>query len=305
MVDLREVSKRLNPDVLFERSTLFFALTVVIVFLTLLVILVRGSELAMKTLSIDLFSSIWDPNTNRFGVLPLLFGTLYTSTLALVLATILGLGASIYLVEMAPRSLVAPLSTLIDLIASIPSVVIGLWGIFVLGPFLKRLNPIYEKLSFLPFLEGRMYSTLTYLTATIVLTIMILPIFISVAREVLAMVPSDLKEAMYSLGARRYEVILKVSIPMARRGILGGLILAYGRALGETMAVAMTVGSIPAITTNLLHPGYTMAAALANEFVEASSDLYLSSLIFVGLVLFLVSATVSAIGRAIILRWSR
>jgi phosphate transport system permease protein len=255
-----------------------------------------------------LTSSAWDPVKGEFGAAPAIYGTLVSSLIALVLATPLALGVSLFLSEIAPRRLRQPVAFLVDLLAAIPSVVYGLWGIFVLLPILR--DPV------MPFLRDTLelgatglFSGPAYgpsmLAAGIILAIMILPYIASVSREVLLAVPRSQREAALALGATRWEAIWGAVLPYARSGIVGGVILGLGRALGETMAVTMLIGNRPEIAASLFAPGYTMASLLANEFSEASSDAHLSALMAVGFVLFLITVLVNAIARWLVWQVSR
>lgn len=251
-------------------------------------------------------SSDWDPVAEQFGALPLIFGTLVSSIIALLIAVPLSLGVAIYLTEFAPAALRQPVAFVIELLAAIPSVVYGLWGIFVLIPFLKSsVFPfLRDTLGFLPFFQGTIYGP-SMLAAGIILAIMVMPYIMSVAREVLLAVPGTQREAALALGATRWEAVTSAVLPYARSGIIGAVILGLGRALGETMAVTMLIGNRHEIAASLFAPGYTMAAAIANEFAEAVGDIHLSSLAYVALVLFAVTVLVNAGARLLIWRVAR
>jgi phosphate transport system permease protein len=251
-------------------------------------------------------SSTWDPVAEQFGALPLIFGTVVSSLIALLIAVPLSLGVAIYLTEFAPNVLRQPVAFVIGLLAAIPSVVYGLWGIFVLIPFLKSsVFPLLRStLGFLPFFQGTIYGP-SMLAAGIILAIMVMPYIMSVAREVLLAVPNSQREAALALGATRWEAVTTAVLPYARSGIIGAVILGLGRALGETMAVTMLIGNRHEIATSLFAPGYTMAAAIANEFAEAVGDIHLSSLAYVALVLFAVTVVVNAGARLLIWRVAR
>ena len=253
-----------------------------------------------------LTTSTWDPVAEQFGALPLIFGTLVSSVIALAIALPLSLGVAIYLTEFAPSALRQPVAFVIGLLAAIPSVVYGLWGIFVLIPFLKSsVFPLLrDTLGFLPVFQGTIYGP-SMLAAGIILAIMVMPYIMSVAREVLLAVPNSQREAALALGATRWEAVTSAVLPYARSGIIGGVILGLGRALGETMAVTMLIGNRHEIATSLFAPGYTMAAAIANEFAEAVADIHLSSLAYVALVLFAVTVVVNAGARLLIGRVAR
>ena len=247
-----------------------------------------------------LTSSEWDPVRGQFGAAPAVFGTIVTSILALIIATPLALGVSVFLSEYAPRWLRQPVAFLVDLLAAIPSVVYGLWGIFVLIPLLReRVVPFLRDtlhLGVIPLFSGPSWGNSVF-AAGVILAIMVLPYIASVSREVLLAVPRSQREAALALGATRWETIQKAVIPFAKSGIIGGIILGLGRALGETMAVTMVIGNTHNISTSLFAPGYTMASLIANEFQEASGDLHLAALMGVGFVLLVVTLIVNAIAR--------
>ncbi len=236
----------------------------------------------------------------EFGALPFIYGTVTTTVLALLLAIPLGIGAAIFLAELAPPRISDAMTFLIELLAAVPSVIIGLIGIFVLVPLLQRIVPVLKTvLGFLPIFSGAFYGVSIF-SAGIVLTFMVLPFIISISREVLLAVPRDLREAALALGATKWESTWQVVIPYARTGIVGSIFLAMARALGETMAVTMVIGNSPKIAASLLAPGYSIASVIANEFTEATGDLYLSSLIELGLVLFSLTIAINAIARLLI-----
>ena len=250
-----------------------------------------------------LFEKDWDPVMESFGALTFIYGTLVSSALALLMAVPLGVGVAIFLAELAPRRIADWCSFLIELLAAIPSVVYGLIGLFVLVPLMRQnVMPFLQKtLGFLPWFQGPMYGV-GLLTAAVVLAIMIVPFITTITREVLLSVPRDLKEAAMALGATHWEVVRMAILPYARSGIAGSVFLALGRALGETMAVTMVIGNRPEISKSLFAPAYTMAAVIANEFTEATTDLYVHTLIFVGLVLFAITILVNGIARLMLLR---
>jgi phosphate transport system permease protein len=252
-----------------------------------------------------LTSSDWDPVKQRFGAAPAIYGTLVSSAIALVIATPLAVGVSVFLSEFAPRWMRQPVGFLVDLLAAIPSVVYGLWGIFVLLPVLR--DPVMPflrdtlDLGKTPFFTGPAYGP-SMLAAGLILAIMVLPYIASVSREVLLAVPRAQREAALALGATRWETIWGAVLPYARSGIIGGIILGLGRALGETMAVTMLIGNRQEISASLLAPGYTMASLIANEFSEASSDAHLSALMAVGFTLLVITIIVNAIARWLVWR---
>jgi phosphate transport system permease protein len=243
----------------------------------------------------------WDPVNEQFGALPFIFGTLVSSLVALIIAVPLSIGVAVFTTEMCPRSLRGPLSFFVELLAAIPSVVYGLWAIFVLVPILSNyVEPFLGRtLGWTGLFSGAPYG-IGMLAAGIILAIMIIPIISSITREVLSVVPQHQREAALALGATRWEMIRIAVLRNARAGIMGGIILGLGRALGETMAVTMVIGNRPEIAKSLFAPGYTMASVLANEFSEATGDVYLSSLIEIGLALFLVTIVVNALARLLV-----
>ncbi len=293
-------------DRIFWLLAFFSSLSVIIMFILLFYELLANS-LPLWSRGVDFITgTVWNPLKGLFGALPFIYGTLVTASLAILLSTFLGVGIAIFLSEIVSGGIRDTISSIIELIAAIPSVIIGLWGIFVLAPFVRdNLQPFLQHLSFIPLFSGRTLSGLSMLTAILILTFMVTPIVAAIAKDALLMVPEDLKEALYSLGATRYEVIRNVCIPYARQGIFGGVILGYGRALGETMAVTMVIGNTPTISASLLNPGYTMAAVIANEFTEATGDVYLSALIGIALLLLLISLAVNLVGRMIVWKWQQ
>lgn len=266
-----------------------------------------GSRLAIERFGFGFAtSSTWDPVAEQFGALPLIVGTLVSAFLALLIAVPLSLGVAIFLTEFAPGWLRQPVAFLIELLAAIPSVVYGLWGIFVLIPFLRAtaFPALQGALGFLPFFQGTIYGP-SMLSASIILAIMVMPYVMSVSREVLLAVPGSQREAALALGATRWEAVVTAVVPYARSGIIGAVILGLGRALGETMAVTMLIGNRHDLSTSLFAPGYTMAAAIANEFSEAVTDIHLSALAYVALLLFVVTVIVNALARLLIWRVTR
>lgn len=251
-----------------------------------------------------LWTSDWDPGSNIFGALPFIYGTIVTSVLSLLIAIPVGLGAAIFLAEMAPRRISNVLTFLVELLAAVPSVIFGLLGIFVLVPFLSTyvVPPLRAVLGWLPIFQGAFYGV-SYFSASVVLAIMIVPFIVSISREVLMAVPASQREAMMALGATKWDVTWRAVVPYASRGILGSVFLALARALGETMAVTMVIGNVPDIHVSLLAPGYTIASVIANEFTEATGDLYIHALIELGLVLFLTTMLINAAARLLMLRF--
>ncbi len=294
-------------DLIFKGVLTLAAIAVPILLAFLVYELWDGSALAIERYGFEFVtSSTWDPVAEEFGALPLIFGTLASSVLALLIAVPLSLGVAIYLTEFAPKSLRQPVSFLIGLLAAIPSVVYGLWGIFVLIPLLRTtIFPfLRDSLGFLPLFQGPIYGP-SMLAAGIILAIMVMPYIMSVGREVLLAVPNTQREAALALGATRWEAVTTAVLPYARSGIVGAVILGLGRALGETMAVTMLIGNRHEIAASLFAPGYTMAAAIANEFSEAVGDLHLSALAYVAFLLFLVTVMVNAGARLLIWRVAR
>jgi phosphate transport system permease protein len=253
-----------------------------------------------------LFTQTWDPVAGQFGSLPFIYGTVITSALALLFAVPLGIGAAIFLAELAPPLISDILTFMIELLAAVPSVIYGLLGIFVLVPLLQAyvVPPLKAVLGFTPLFRGTFYGV-SYLSAGIVLSIMIVPFIVSVSREVLLSVPRDQREASLALGATHWQTTWRVVVPYARKGVFGSIFLALARALGETMAVTMVIGNTPQIKASLLQPGYSIAAVIANEFTEATGDLYLSALIELGLVLFAVTFVLNGLARLLILTTGR
>ncbi len=295
-------------DAVFKWLLFLAASTIPALLVALLVELVRGSRLAMGQFGAGfIVGSGWDPVVGDFGAWPAIYGTLVTSLLALLFAVPLALGVAIYLTEFAPMRIRRPIATVIELLAAIPSVVYGLWGIFVLIPFLtKWVYPALESyLGFLPFFQGPIYGP-SILSAALILTVMIVPFIMSVSREVLLAVPPGQREAALALGATRWEAVSTVIVPYAKSGIIGAVILGLGRALGETMAVTMLIGNRHEVAASLFAPGYSMAAVIANEFADAAGGpLHESSLILLALILFAVTVIVNGAARLMIWRVSR
>jgi len=293
-------------DRIYSLITTAFAVCIPVLLIAIAVEIGRAAWPALHQFGFGfLTSSEWDVPAGKFGAAPAIFGTIVSSLLALIIATPLALGVAIFLSEFAPRWLQQPVAFLVDLLAAIPSVVYGLWGIFVMIPLLRDdVIPFLRDTLHLggtPLFSGPAYGP-SMLAAGVILAIMALPYISAVSREVLRAVPRSQREAALALGATRWEVIRDAVIPNARSGIIGGVILGLGRALGETMAVTMVIGNRAEISASLLAPGYTMASLIANEFSEATSDLHLSALMAVGAVLFLITIVVNAIARWLV--WS-
>ncbi len=253
-----------------------------------------------------LLSTTWDPVADVYGALPMIVGTVISSVLALLIAVPLALGVAIFLTEFAPRWMRQPTARLVELLAAIPSVVYGLWGIFVLIPLLREYAvPLLQQvLGWTPLFAGTFYGN-SMLAAGIILAIMILPYISAVAREVLLAVPNEQREAAMALGATRWEAVYTAVLPYGKAGLMGAIVLGLGRALGETMAVTMVIGNRHEISLSLLQPGYTMAAAIANEFAEAVTQLHLAALFEIGLILFAVTVVVNAAARLLVWRVAR
>jgi phosphate transport system permease protein len=289
-------------DEIAHLITLVFAASILLITALLVYRLWIDSSLARHQFGWKFFfTSTWDPVAGDFGALPFIYGTVMTSALALLIAVPLGLGAAIFLAELAPRRISDSLAFMIDLLAAVPSVIYGLLGIFILVPLMRTVIAPFLRttLGFLPLFQGPSYGV-GILTAGLVLAIMVVPFIISVSREVLLSVPSDVREAALSLGATRWEATWKVVVPFARTGIFGSVFLALARALGETMAVTMVIGNDPRIAASLFAPGYSIAAVIANEFSEAVGNLYVQSLIELGLVLFLITFILNGLARILI-----
>ncbi len=301
------LSRLREGDEIARLVTFLFAASVVLVTLLLVFELWQGSALARHKFGFSfLVTRVWDPILDQFGALPFIYGTLVTSGVALIIAVPLGIGAAIFLAELAPARVSDTLEFFIDLLAAVPSVIYGLLGFLALIPLMRDyIQPALKKsLGFLPLFSGPMYG-LGFLTAGIVLAIMVIPYIISVSREVLLSVPRDQREAALALGATRWESTWKVVVPFARTGIMGSIFLALARALGETMAVTMVVGNVVTISPSLFSPGYSIAAVIANEFTEATGDLYLQSLIELGLVLFVLTFILNGLARLLIVATSQ
>jgi phosphate transport system permease protein len=305
---IRSWLRRLRTgDEIARLVTLLFACSVVLLALLLVERLWVQSARARETFGWTfLISRVWDPVAGQFGALPFVYGTLITSLIGLAIAVPLGLGAAIFLAELAPRRISDALTFLIDLLAAVPSVIYGLLGIFIVVPLMRTvIQPgLKRTLGFLPLFQGPAYG-IGFLTGGVILAVMIVPFIISVSREVLLGVPVEQREAALALGATRWEATWKAVVPYARPGLLGSIFLALARALGETMAVTMVIGNNPNISSSLFAPGYSIAAVLANEFSEATGELYLSALMELALVLFLVTFILNGLARILIILTAR
>ena len=297
------LSRLRDGDEIARLITFLFAASVVLITVLLVVQLWINSALPRHKFGLHFFvTSVWDPIADQFGALPFIYGTLVTSGVALFLAVPLGIGAAIFLAELAPPRISDILQFFIDLLAAVPSVIYGVLGIFVVVPLMRNvIHPVLNKtLGFLPIFSGPSYGV-GFLTAGIVLAIMVIPYIISVSREILLSVPRDQREAALALGSTRWESTWKVVVPFAKTGIMGSIFLALARALGETMAVTMVIGNSPKIAASLFAPGYSIAAVIANEFTEATGDIYLQSLVELGLVLFLLTFILNGLARLLII----
>ena len=290
-------------DLIFERLTLLFAVSVFLLVILMGYEMYHGSKISIEKFGWSfLTNSTWDPVQEIYGALPIIYGTVVSSLLALIIALPLSLGVAIYLAEVAPPWLEKPLSFLVELLAGIPSVIYGLWGIFVLVPWIRNdVEPyLSDKLGFLPFFRGAPYG-FGMLAAVLILSIMVLPIISSITRDVLRSVPRLQREAALALGATKWQSTIIV-LKDAKSGILGATMLGFGRAIGETMAVTMVIGNRALISPSLFDPSYTMASVIANEFTEATSEMYLSALIQLALVLFVITIIINALARLLV--WS-
>ena len=292
---------RLADDA-FRYATLLCAVSILAIVGLILYELIRNSELSIGQFGWKFFTGTnWDPVAGDFGALPFVYGTLVSSAVALVIAVPLAIGVAIFITEMCPRQLRGILSFFTELLAAIPSVIYGLWAVFVLVPIMREhVQPFLAK--FFPWtglFTGPPYG-IGMLTAGIVLAIMVIPSISSITREVMTAVPQHQREAALALGATRWEMIRTAVLRNARTGIIGAIMLGLGRALGETMAVTMVIGNRPEIAKSLFAPGYTLASVIANEFTEATDDLYLSALIEIGLALFLLTVIVNAVARLLV-----
>jgi phosphate transport system permease protein len=295
-------------DVVFRSLTFLFALLVLLILGGVIVALIDGALPALRTFGLSfVVTEVWNPVTKKFGALAPIYGTLVTSAIAMVIGIPLAFGVAVFITEICPLWLKRPLATMIELLAAIPSIIYGIWGLFVFAPFVQQYiePPIIDTLGQVPGI-GALFAGpplgIGVLTAGIILAIMVLPFISSIMRDVFETVPAMLKESAYGLGATRSEVVWRVVLPYTRIGVFGGIMLGLGRALGETMAVTFVIGNAHNISASILQPGTTISAALANEFTEADSDIYLSSLIALGFILFVITFIVLAIAKLMLLR---
>jgi phosphate transport system permease protein len=297
----RPIVARLD-EILFRVGTGVFALVVIVIVCGIAFELGRQSSLSIHKFGWQFWQTdIWDPVAAEFGARPFIWGTLYSAILALIISTPIALGIAIFTSELAPQWLRRPLVFLTELLAAIPSIVYGLWGVFVLVPLVRQFElSTPDWLKSVPLFTGPPLGV-GMLSAAIILSIMVIPFTSSVAREVLKVVPQAQREGAYALGATRWEAI-RMALFYARTGVIGAIMLGFGRALGETMAVTMVIGNNAQITTSLYAPQYTMAAVIANEFAEAADDIHLSALVEIGLVLFVMTLIINSLSRMLI--WS-
>ncbi len=298
-------------DKAFRLTTLAFALMVLAMLAAIIASLVYGSYPAFREFGPQfLISSEWNPVTNRYGALNTIFGTVVTSLIALIIAIPVSFGIAIFLTELCPAWLKRPLGTAVELLAAIPSIIYGMWGLFVFAPvFADHIQPfLAQTLGKVPVLGALFQGPamgIGMLAAGVILSIMVIPFIASVMRDVFEVVPGVLKESAYGLGATTWEVVRNVVLPYTKIGVVGGIMLGLGRALGETMAVTFVIGNAHRISASLFNPGNSIASTLANEFAEASKDLHIASLVSLGLVLFLITFIVLAIAKLLLIRLTR
>jgi phosphate transport system permease protein len=295
-------------DALFHRLTQAAALIVLLILGGTIVSLIDGSLPAFHKFGFGFFTTeIWNPVTKKFGALAPIYGTVVTSAIAMLIAVPLGLGIAVFLTELCPPALRRPIGIAIELLAGIPSIIYGIWGLFVFAPFLQQyvqpfIIALFANVPVLSSLFAGPPYGIGILTAALILAIMVLPFVTSISRDVFDTVPPMLKESAYGIGCTTWEVVWNVVIPYTRVGVIGGVMLGLGRALGETMAVTFVIGNAHRISPSLFAPGTTISASIANEFTEAVGDLYTSSLIAIGLILFMITFVVLAIARVMLMR---
>jgi phosphate transport system permease protein len=295
-------------DVVLRSLAFLFALLVLLILGGVIVALIAGALPAFRTFGLlFIVTEVWNPVTEKFGALAPIYGTLVTSAIAMLVGIPVAFGVALFITEICPLWLKRPLATMIELLAAIPSIIYGIWGLFVFAPFVQQyIEPaIIDTFGQIPGI-GALFAGpplgIGILTAGFILAIMVLPFISSIMRDVFETVPPMLKESAYGLGATRTEVVLQVVLPFTRIGVIGGIMLGLGRALGETMAVTFVIGNAHSISASILQPGTTISASLANEFTEAFSDLYRSSLIALGFILFIITFIVLAIAKLLLLR---
>jgi phosphate transport system permease protein len=308
-VDRAKVLRRLQlGDAVYRNLTRTAAITVLATLGGIIISLVDGSWLALRTFGLNfLLVDTWNPVTEKFGAIAPIYGTLVTSTIAMLIAVPVGLFIALFLTELCPMWLRRPIGIAIELLAGIPSIIYGIWGLFVFAPFLQQfvqpfLINVFGEIPVLSTLFAGPPYGIGILTAGLILAIMVLPFITSISRDVFTAVPPVLKEAAYGLGCTTWEVVRYVVLPYARVGVIGGVMLGLGRALGETMAVTFVIGNAHRISGSLLAPGTTISATIANEFTEAVGDLYTSALIALGLILFVITFIVLAVARYMLMR---
>jgi phosphate transport system permease protein len=307
-----KILKQSFSDKIFSLISFLSALLILILIIGIFIVLLKESFPAIKEFGVIQFitNTEWNPVKEVFGGATQLFGTIITTILALVFAVPVGLGIAIFLTEVSPSFLKTPLGIAIEMLAAIPSIIYGMWGLFTLAPIISgyiepALNKTLGNIPIIGILFQGMMNGIDIFTASLVLSIMIIPFIASVARDALNLTPNIMKESAYALGATKWEVIKDVMIPYSKLGIYGGIVLALGRALGETMAVAFVIGNVPQITPHLFDPATTITTTLANEFTEADSEIYLSSLFYLAFILFILSFIVLAIAKFYLLRVER
>lgn len=295
-------SKRLNSDLLFKVVTATLAFSILLIMAVMVLEMVKESLPAIKAFGWKFIGdSNWDPVQDAFGSLAYIWGSVISSILALVLATPLSVGTALFITEIAPKKFGGAVAALVELLAAIPSVIYGLWGILVMAPWLQQtVQPfLIERFGFLPFFQGAPYGV-SMMAGVFILMIMIVPIITSISKEVLLAVPQSQREAAIALGATRWEMIRMSVLPYGRSGILGAVILGLGRAIGETMAVTMVIGNTPQISLSLLSPAYTMPSVIANEFAETTSTLHASALMEIGLLLLAITLVINVMARLLL-----
>jgi len=311
IIESGHAAKQLIYERLFKAVTLGAAILVLLILGGVAVSLIRGAWPALRHFGFEFVArEVWNPVTDEFGALAPIYGTVVTSLLAMLLAVPTGFGIALFLTELCPPALKRPIGVAVELLAAVPSIIFGIWGLFVLAPILQRtvqpwlIHHVGKLPGIGPLFKGPPYG-IGILTASIVLAIMVLPFIAATMRDVFDTVPTMLKESGYGLGATTWEVIWHVVVPHSRVGMVGGVMLGLGRALGETMAVTFVIGNAHRISTSLLAPGTTISSSIANEFTEAVGDLYTSSLIALGLLLFIITFIVIAAAQAMLRRLER
>ena len=298
------IRKIFNGDFIFKGMTALFASSILVILLLMILEMSSESFPSVREFGWNFIAnSKWDAVEGNFGALPFIYGSVISSILALVLATPLSIGAAIFITEITPKKFGSAIASLIELLAAIPSVIYGLWGVLVMAPWLQRtVEPFLIKyLGFLPFFQGAPYGV-SMLAAVFILMIMVVPIITSISKEMLLAVPQSQREAAIALGATRWEMIRMAVLPYGRSGILGAVILGLGRAIGETMAVTMVIGNTPQISLSLLSPAYTMPSVIANEFAETTTKLHAAALMEIGLILLVVTLLINILARLLV--WS-